>query len=470
MANKLSESDKLLNRLSKLKLKQYKATDFKEYMISDDDPSWKRPKKDTEVYGFYVAIYEKLKNRIICRTFYISQRWLHKEKVTDIFEVKRQLSGCSYQLTRRLYASMGGGIKCWTYDYSYPFDYRNNNEWQIHKIGTFDVSTEGSMYYGQRWKRSNYFIHTSAGELASLLENSVYKYSGFEYSVYSIDELFEYLSIYDKHPEVEMISKIGLSYLLKDDLRVLRWSKKGTEILGIKKCDIERLKKLHIPLKEFKKYRDLIYKFKIEDRSDFNELLKLIEISKIKYADINISVYAFDYFKMQGTSLYIIKDYYKFCEELGLPMNHSNRYPDNIGEAHDRLMIQIETKKSAKDDLMIRERVSNELSKYRFADDDFVITPANSIADLINESAKLNHCVRTYDKRYASGETSIFLIRKRDDVNSPFYTLELSSKNEIKQLRGKNNCTAVNEVLDFVEGWRRKFNLKSSILKQNEDA
>lgn len=105
---------------------------------------------------------------------------------------------------------------------------------------------------------------------------------------------------------------------------------------------------------------------------------------------------------------------------------------------------------------MIRERVSNEVSKYRFADDDFVITPANSIADLINESAKLNHCVRTYDKRYASGETSIFLIRKRDDVNSPFYTLELSSKNEIKQLRGKNNCTAVNEVLDFVEGWRRK--------------
>ena len=177
MANKLSESDKLLNRLSKLKLKQYKATDFKEYMISDDDPSWKRPKKDTEVYGFYVAVYEKWKNRIICRTFYISQRWLHKEKVTDIFEVKRELSGCSYQLTRRLYASMGGGIKCWTYDYSYPFDYRNNNKWQIHKIGTFDVSTEGSVYYGQRRKRSNYFIHTSAGELDSLLENSVYKYS-----------------------------------------------------------------------------------------------------------------------------------------------------------------------------------------------------------------------------------------------------------------------------------------------------
>ena len=67
-------------------------------------------------------------------------------------------------------------------------------------------------------------------------------------------------------------------------------------------------------------------------------------------------------------------------------------------------------------------------------------------------------------------EKLVYFLLESDDVNSPFYTLELSSKNEIKQLRGKNNCTAVNEVLDFVEGWRRKFNLKSSILKQNEDA
>lgn len=59
MANKLSESDKLLNRLSKLKLKQYKATDFKEYMISDDDPSWKRPKK---ILKFMDSMLQFMKN------------------------------------------------------------------------------------------------------------------------------------------------------------------------------------------------------------------------------------------------------------------------------------------------------------------------------------------------------------------------------------------------------------------------
>ena len=73
-----------------MKLKQYKATDFKEYMISDDDQSWKRPKKDTEVYGFYVAVYEKWKkSNHMPYLLYFAKYGYIKEKVTDIFEVKR---------------------------------------------------------------------------------------------------------------------------------------------------------------------------------------------------------------------------------------------------------------------------------------------------------------------------------------------------------------------------------------------
>lgn len=87
MRKKLSESEKLLNTLSKLKLKQYGIKKFKKYMIDENDKSWKRPKKDTEVYGFYVAVYSKWRSRIICRTFYISQRWYNKEKIVKFFEV-----------------------------------------------------------------------------------------------------------------------------------------------------------------------------------------------------------------------------------------------------------------------------------------------------------------------------------------------------------------------------------------------
>ena len=41
-----------------------------------------------------------------------------------------------------------------------------------------------------------------------------------------------YLAMYEKHPAVEMISKLGLDYLLKIDLRKFRWSKKGIDTVS----------------------------------------------------------------------------------------------------------------------------------------------------------------------------------------------------------------------------------------------
>ena len=79
-----------------------------------------------------------------------------------------------------------------------------------------------------------------------------------------------------------------------------------------------------------------------------------------------------------------------------------------------------------------------------------------SSEDLIRESAKLNHCVKTYADKYANGLTNIFLVRKRENVNEPFYTLELTD-NGIKQLRGNNNCKPTNEVVEFINKWANKF-------------
>lgn len=108
------------------------------------------------------------------------------------------------------------------------------------------------------------------------------------------------------------------------------------------------LKKLRIPINEFKTNKKYIYKLNILEKEDYNQLLRLIEITKNKYANINISKYSFDYFKMQDTSLHTIKDYYRFCEELALPMNHANKYPDDIKKAPDDLMVKIETVKQRK--------------------------------------------------------------------------------------------------------------------------
>lgn len=457
MTKKTSNSEKLLDKLAALKLKQYSVSKFKRWMISDDDPSWKRPKMDTQVNSFYAAVYEPWRNRIICRTFYITQMWYKKQKEIRIFEVKRQLAGCDKQLVRRIYSGMNG-YKCWIYhENRYSWYCENHDEWNKHSIKSYNLAVYNMSYYGYGTVvREDYHILNSEYEVFEMLKNSKYKYSGFEYNSFKLGELFEYLAMYEKHPAVEMISKLGLDYLLKIDLRKFRWSKKGIDIIGIEKKDIPVLKKLRIPINEFKTNKKYIYKLNILEKEDYNQLLRLIEITKNKYANINISKYSFDYFKMQDTSLHTIKDYYRFCEELALPMNHANKYPDDIKKAHDDLMVKIETVKSKEKDEAILKRVNSGLNKLRFADDKYVITPANSSEDLIRESAKLNHCVKTYADKYANGLTNIFLVRKRENVNEPFYTLELTD-NGIKQLRGNNNCKPTNEVVEFINKWANKF-------------
>lgn len=70
--------------------------------------------------------------------------------------------------------------------------------------------------------------------------------------------------------------------------------------------------------------------------------------------------------------------------------------------------------------------------------------------------------MKTYADRYADGKTSIFLIRKKDDVLTPYYTLELKN-GKINQVRGMHNCDPIEEVKKFICSWANKFKLDSHI-------
>ena len=68
----------------------------------------------------------------------------------------------------------------------------------------------------------------------------------------------------------------------------------------------------------------------------------------------------------------------------------------------------------------------------------------------------LIHCVGTYAERYAEGTTNIVFIRRADEPAKPFYTMEISSRNEIVQVRGFRNCGMTEDVQDFVEHFKKE--------------
>ena len=455
MTKKTQSKEELLLKLGTLKSRQYPVSRFKRWMISDDDPLWKRPKKDAIVNDFYVAAFEIWRGNLICRTFYVCQCWLSKEKIIQVFEVKRQLAGCTKQLTKRLYNNMG--IKVWRYD-DYPFySDKSSARWTERNEGTFNLAITSS-YYCSTLNRSWHMLN-SEEELFKLLRQTEYKYSGFEYSTFGYHEIFNYLLKYEKHHEIEMVSKMGLDYLLNTCPREIQWKRKGLDFLGIDKRDIKLFRKIKPDsIEDFNGVRDYLYKFNIISSSAYNHLLLVRQLIKDnQYANLKLSKYTLEYFEKQDLSRWIVRDYYRFCEELGLPMNHANKYPDDMKTKHDELQELIKIKRSEKRDQDIIARVNNDLYKYRFTNSSMLITPANSTEDLVNESKELHHCVRSYDRSYAKGETNIFLIRECKEPNRPFFTLELSNDKEILQLRGDHNCAPSEPVIDFVRQWAAKY-------------
>lgn len=92
------------------------------------------------------------------------------------------------------------------------------------------------------------------------------------------------------------------------------------------------------------------------------------------------------------------------------------------------------------------------------------IMPAMSQEALNLESAELQHCVKTYGDRIASGSCWIWFVRKTDDPDTPFYTMETDTDGHMRQCRGKSNCSMTEEVKDFVKGFEH--HLQKQIAKE----
>jgi len=100
-------------------------------------------------------------------------------------------------------------------------------------------------------------------------------------------------------------------------------------------------------------------------------------------------------------------------------------------------------------------KASDTLMIYAFQHGDLEIRPVHDIDELVNESKELSHCVRSYDERIANGETGIFVVRKVEEPDRPFVTVELKGR-ELVQARAKQNKKPPKEVDNFLDQWLKK--------------
>lgn len=147
----------------------------------------------------------------------------------------------------------------------------------------------------------------------------------------------------------------------------------------------------------------------------------------------------------------IYLDYLKGCFFLEYPRIPQYMYPRNLMEMHNRLTkerAQVQEQKQRE----LLEKKSKEMARkilemeqearFHMEDDAYVIVLSKNHEALQNESKILNHCVRQYINQINSGSTMIFFIRKKQDIETPFFTLEIDKNLELVQCRTKHNKKA----------------------------
>lgn len=150
----------------------------------------------------------------------------------------------------------------------------------------------------------------------------------------------------------------------------------------------------------------------------------------------------------------ILLDYWRMAELVGRDLaDPAVRWPENLLEAHDRMSAAAEQFEAQEVAVKFRIR-RKQLARYAFQWRGLLIRPAASQRELVAEGDVLHHCVGTYAKDYANGETAIFFVRRVKEPKNSYFTLELDEgKLVVRQNRGRRNCARTKEVEELEAVW-----------------
>lgn len=287
-----------------------------------------------------------------------------------------------------------------------------------------------------------------------------YKYSAIDR--YMGIQLFKYLRLYEKYPQIEYLTKLGLQRLAFSTqiLRLCGKDKKFRKWIANNRQDIIRSSYyISSIIKAYKTSGSIKEIDEFERKKKYFDSTQQIDSVKALVKD-ELEKF-FDYVETQEISFYSYRDYLDVCLYLGLDMSEEkNRYPHDFRRWHNIRIDEYHTAKALNDERERKElfnKFATVAEKYFLLQYDkksnFISIIAHSPNDLINEGQALGHCVGriNYDQKFAREESLIFFIRTKEHPDVPLVTVEYSpSQKCVLQCYGKGNKTPDGNVLEFV--------------------
>lgn len=300
----------------------------------------------------------------------------------------------------------------------------------------------------------------------------------------------EYFLLLRNAPYVEHLVKAGLAQIVKDILD--GWQKIEIGMTGslAKRLGIDRFRLGR--LRENRGgtiYLEWLWKEKEQDTVAADEVIRWMEKQHIRpehlefiggrMSALQVRNYLARQIRETGISvrevLSLWEDYLAMAKRLGMDTKDPIVYRvRDLEKRHGELVAAVKDKHIALRAGEIAEsfpkvdEVCREVKeKYEYRGKDYLITAPGCIEDILKEGDALHHCVDkggNYFERIHTRESYILFLRKAEEPEKPYYTLEIEPDGTIRQKRTEYNrqLPDIEKAGHFLKLWQGQLQKKLS--------
>lgn len=183
-------------------------------------------------------------------------------------------------------------------------------------------------------------------------------------------------------------------------------------------------------------------------------------------------------------------DYLSMCVALDKNLDNELFYkPKDIKQRHDELiedMRKLEIVQRMNDDPELRQQEAKRMEeefpgaaailkeikdKYEFAADGYMMIIPEKLVEIVQEGYALHHCAgssKRYFNRIENRETYIGFLRRQQEKNIPFYTIEFEPGGTIRQNRSYyDEEPGIEEIRGFLKLWQKE--IKKRLTKKDKE-
>lgn len=437
-----------------------------------------------------VTVEVKNYNTVLLKCYYATKTYFRDWYSCD--EFKRFLSHAEIQLSAVYLLTPGKSIKVRLDGWFYGCP-----TWRIYKthgepfVAIFGGDTSYSFLGAEKLENSflKYALKNKPLNIGADIEpNNVHAFHS--------NSACSFLSFFAELPAMEILIKLGWNEPVKDVVYCHKLNKSLINWQALKPWDIFKMDKVNY--KDFERlvlnnaihndYKHIlrVYKtlnkyavcgmksaFKLADRfCYYDRFSAIIPLLKIGYSPTHI----YNYLKKQEKICNITGykygiateyvDYISMAQKLGYDLRQEIvAFPKNAVKAHDKACKLSSAIKNAEKEKKAKNILKKYIKKYEYSNDEYSIIVPKTVYEIVEEGQRQKHCVGGYADRHFDGKLCICFLRKNNDIDANFFTIEMRENNLI-QIQGKQNKVSiktepaaeafVNEWLEWVKNGSKK--------------